>query len=150
MLPQSIDTIVLAIGGGGLIAGVSTAIKAMRPDIRVIGVEATDAPTLQRSIQPSNVVTLDKVTTSVPTLACACTDERIFELVRDQVDQLVLVSDEALRSSARWLLFEMGIAADLSGVASIVALHDKQLQFSKDEGVCVVLCGAGPDAILTC
>lgn len=143
-----IDTVVLAIGGGGLIAGVSTAIKALRPDVRVIGVEATGAPTLQRSLQAGKVVTLDKVTTSVPTLACARTDERIFELVRDQVDQLVLVDDEALRSAARWLWFEMGIAADLSGVAALAALHDKQLQFSRNERVCVVLCGAGPDPIL--
>ncbi|MEZ5865349.1 MAG: pyridoxal-phosphate dependent enzyme [Geminicoccaceae bacterium] len=118
-----IDTILIAIGGGGLIAGMSTAIRARRPNVRIIGIEPVGSPTLKASVDAGEVVTLPSVTTRVPTMACARTDPRIYEIVRDKVDEFVLVDDEAMLDAARWLWFEQGIAADLSGAASLAALR---------------------------
>jgi threonine dehydratase len=143
----SIDTVLVAIGGGGLIAGLATAVKALKPSVRIIGIEPVGAPTLHASLQAGRVVTLDKVTTKVPTMAAQRTDERIFEIVRQHVEGIVLVTDEEMKEAARWLWFEFGIAADLSGAASIAALMTGKFRAPAGAHVCALICGAGPDGV---
>ncbi len=142
-----VDTILVAIGGGGLIAGLATAVKAVRPAVRVVGIEAAGSPALLRSLEAGHNVGLDGVTTAVATMSCAKTDERIFSTVRDRVDEIVLVSDDEMRAAARWLWFEMGLAADLSGAAAIAALRERRVVPAAGTSVCAIVCGAGPDAI---
>lgn len=140
-----IDAILIAIGGGGLIAGMSTAIRARKPDVRIIGIEPVGSPTLKACVDAGEVVTLPAVTTRVPTMACARTDPRIYEIVRDRVDEFVLVDDEAMQDAASWLWFEQGIAADLSGAASLAALRQGIPSLAGARQVCALVCGAGPE-----
>ena len=139
------DVILVAIGGGGLIAGLSTAMKARRPAIRIIGIEPTGSPTLKACLDAGRLVTLPEVTTQVPTMACRRTDERIFELVRNGVDEIVLVTDDQMLDASRWLWFEAGVAADLSGAASLAALRSGRLRFDNRERICALVCGAGAE-----
>ena len=143
-----VDTLLVAIGGGGLISGVAIAAKALKPAVRVIGIEAEGSPTLKRSVEAGRNVGLDAVTTSVATMACARTDERVFEIVRHKVDDIVLVSDDEMRAAARWLWFEMGLAADLSGAAALAALQTGRVALPAASRACAIVCGAGPDALL--
>ena len=143
-----LDVVLVAIGGGGLASGVGTAIKALKPTARVIGIEATGSPTLLRALEAGRNVGLDTVTTSVATMACAKTDDAIFEIVRDTIDEIVLVDDSEMLEAARWLWFEMGLAADLSGAAAIAALLRKRMVFDEGAAVCAIVCGAGPDALV--
>ncbi|UDL89021.1 threonine/serine dehydratase [Mesorhizobium sp. PAMC28654] len=143
-----VTTVLVAMGGGGLVSGVATAIKALAPHARVVGIEAAGSPVLLRALEAGRNVALDKVTTSVATMACAKTDDRIFEIVRDKVDEIVLVDDDEMLLAAKSLWFEMGLAADLSGAAAIAALAEGRVQVKKGERVCAIVCGAGPDAIL--
>jgi threonine dehydratase len=143
----TIDTILVAIGGGGLISGLSVAMKALKPSLRIIGIEPVGAPTLHDSLKAGRVITLEKVTTSVPTMAAARTDERNFELVKKHVESIVLLEDDEMKEAARWLWFELGIAADLSGAASIAALMTGRFRPSPESHVCALICGAGPDGI---
>ncbi|MGO4832865.1 threonine/serine dehydratase, partial [Rhizobiaceae sp. 2RAB30] len=143
-----VDVILVAMGGGGLASGVATAVKALRPSVRVIGIEAEGCPVLLRALEAGENIGLDKITTSVATMACAKTDDAIFEIVRDRVDGIVLVDDEEMRKAAAWLWFEMGLAADLSGAAAIAALRESRVAVKPGERVCAIVCGAGPDAIL--
>lgn len=142
-----VDTVLIAMGGGGLISGVATAIKALAPSVRIVGIEATGSPVLLKSIEAGRNVELDAVTTRVATMGCAKTDDRIFELVRDRVDEIVLVDDTEMLSAARWLWRELGIAADLSGAAAIAALREQRFSVGSGENICAVICGAGPDAL---
>jgi threonine dehydratase len=142
-----VDTILVAIGGGGLISGLSVAVKALKPNVRIIGIEPVGAPTLHDSLKAGKVVTLEKVTTRVPTMAAARTDEKVFEIVRKNVEQIVLLTDDEMMEAARWLWFELGIAADLSGAASIAALMSGKFKPAPDSHVCALICGAGPDGI---
>ncbi|TPM94661.1 threonine/serine dehydratase [Mesorhizobium sp. B2-1-3A] len=143
-----VTTVLVAMGGGGLVSGVATAIKALAPHVRVVGIEATGSPVLLRALEAGSNVALDKVTTSVATMACAKTDDRIFDIVRDKVDEIVLVDDDEMLRAARSLWFEMGLAADLSGAAAIAALAESRVRLKQGERVCAIVCGAGPDAIL--
>ena len=139
-----LDAVVIAIGGGGLIAGMSTAIRARRPSVRIIGVEPTGSPTLKASLDAGKVVTLAEVTSRVPTMSCRRTDERVFDVVQRNVSEIVLVSDEEMEAASRWLWFELGVAADLSGAASIAALR-RGIAGLEGRHVCALVCGAGAE-----
>jgi len=142
-----VTTVLVAMGGGGLISGVSTAIRALAPHVRIVGIEAAGSPVLLRGLEAGHNVALDKVTTSVATMACARTDDRIFDIVRDNVDEIVLVDDAEMLRAAKVLWFEMGLAADLSGAAAIAALAEGRVRVNSGERICAIVCGAGPEAI---
>jgi threonine dehydratase len=142
-----VDTVLIAIGGGGLMAGVATAMRARKKGVRLIGIQATGAPSMKASLEAGHVVTLDTVTTKVATLAARRTDERVFELIRPLIDHVALVSDEEMAEAARWLWFELGIAADLSGAATIAALRSGRLDLRAGEHVCALICGAGSEGM---
>lgn len=155
MLKQSpgLDAIVVAIGGGGLISGIATAAKALKPEIKIIGVEAEGAPTLSESLRAGELVTLPGITTKAGTLAPRRSAERNFEIIREHVDDIVLVSDEEMRTAARWLWFEMGLGAELAGAASLAAVQAGKLAASKvdlpeDALIATIACGSGTDGIV--
>jgi len=147
MLAQDpdIDTILIAIGGGGLISGMAVAAKALKPSIRLVGVEPVGAPTLHASLAAGRVVTLDRVETRVPTMAARATDPMNFAIARKFVDRVVLVEDDAMLAASRHLWFETGLAADLSGAASLAALETGAYVPEPGERVCALICGAGAE-----
>lgn len=140
-----IDAILIAIGGGGLISGMATAIRALRPSVRIVGVEPVGSPTLKASLDAGRLVRLAATTSRVPTLSCRETDPAIFETVRRTVHDVVLVTDEAMEEASRWLWFEMGVAADLSGAASVAALRAGVPGLDGARHVCALVCGAGAE-----
>jgi threonine dehydratase len=142
-----VDAIVVAIGGGGLIAGLATAVKALKPHIRIIGVEPEGSPTLHACLEAGRKVRLDTVTSRVATMSCRETDARIYDIVRDKVDRIVLVPDAAMLEASRWLWSEFGIAADLSGAASVAALRRWPHHLKGSGRVCALVCGAGSDGV---
>ncbi|MDB5552599.1 MAG: threonine/serine dehydratase [Rhizobium sp.] len=142
-----VDVVLVAIGGGGLVSGMAIALKALKPSVRIIGIEPVGSPTLRACLDAGRLVRLDKVTSRVATMSCGQTDQKIFETVRDHIDDIVLVSDDAMLEAARWLWFELGIAADLSGAAAIAALRSGAVTFGRGQTVGALVCGAGPDGM---
>ncbi len=142
-----LDAILIAIGGGGLITGMAVALKALKPSIRIVGIEPAGCPTFHASMAAGEVVTVEKVTTRVATMACARTDPGVFALSRDLIDEIVLLEDAEMEEAARWLWSEMGLAADLSGAAAIAALRGGHVAFGAEQQVCALVCGAGTEGI---
>jgi threonine dehydratase len=142
-----IDHVIVAIGGGGLISGVATAVKALEASIRVSGVEPVGAPTLTRSLEAGAPVALAEIATAVGTLAPARSEAINLEIVARAVDEIVLVDDEEMRAAARWLWAELGIAAELSGAAAMAALLQGRLDVAPGARVCALVCGAGRDGL---
>jgi threonine dehydratase len=142
-----VDTVLIAIGGGGLITGTATAMKAKKPGIRIVGIEPVGSPTMKASLDAGHVVTLDAVTTRVATMACRRTDDILFAQVRDKIDDMVLVSDAEMEEAAKSLWFEFGLATDLSGAASLAALRNGGITFRPGEKICALVCGAGTDGV---
>jgi threonine dehydratase len=140
------DLLLISIGGGGLIAGIATAAKALRPSLRIVGVEPVGAPTLAESLRAGRVIELPAVTTAANTLAPRQSAELNFAIIRATVDEVVLVTDEEMREAARWLWFEMGIAAELSGAAAVAALLTGRAGRGTPNA-CAVVCGAGTDGL---
>ncbi len=141
------DLALVAIGGGGLIAGVASALKSLRPGLRILGIEPTGAPTIHDSLKAGRVVELPGIFTAANTLAPRRSDEMNFEIIRETVESVVLVTDEEMREAARWLWFETGVAAELSGAAAVAALLNGRVRLDGARSVCAIVCGAGTDGL---
>lgn len=139
------EVMLVAIGGGGLISGIATAVKALRPEVRIVGVEAVGAPTLHASLAAGELVTLQKIETAAGTLAPRRSAELNFEIIRRLVDAVVLVSDDEMRKAARWLWDEFAIATELSGAATVAALMSGACRPPVGSHALALVCGAGSD-----
>ena len=142
-----IDMLLVAIGGGGLISGVSSAVRNLKPATKIIGIEPVGAPTLYESLRAGKVVELPQITTTAGTLAPRRSAVINFEIISQHVDEIVLVTDDEMREAARWLWFEMGIAAELSGAAAVAALLSGKVSPTPSDTVCALVCGAGSDGM---
>lgn len=144
---RDVATVVVAVGGGGLIAGVASAIKARRPGVAVVGVEPVGAPTLYESTKAGRVVTLDRVDTAAGTLAPRRSMPINLAIVAASVDRIALVSDDEMREAARWLWFECGVAAELSGAAAVAAVAAGRVERPAGGPIVAIVCGAGTDGL---
>lgn len=142
-----LDTLVVAIGGGGLISGVGTAARLLRPSIRVIGVEPTGAATLFESLKAQEVVTLPSVNTAATSLAPRQSSALNVDLIGRNVDRIALVSDAEMQKAANWLWKDLGIAVELSAAAGIAAIMTGRLGIEDPGRVGVIICGSGTDGI---
>ncbi len=140
-----VDTIIVAIGGGGLISGVATAAKAAQPGVRIIGVEPTGAPTLYESLKAGELVTLDSIATSAGTLAPRRSMPLNYEMIAVAVDKIALVTDPEMRAAARLLWQEFGLAVELAGAAALAVLMTGRYVPTPDETVVLIVCGKGED-----
>lgn len=139
-----IDALVVAIGGGGLIAGVASAVKALKPAVRIIGVEPVGAPTHHASRAAGGLVTLDRIETAAGTLAPRRSETINFDIIGRLVDDIVLVRDEEMREAARWLWSEMSLGTELAGAASLAAVLTGR---ARGERPLAIVCGAGRDGL---
>ncbi|HLX39245.1 MAG TPA: pyridoxal-phosphate dependent enzyme, partial [Ktedonobacteraceae bacterium] len=142
-----IDVLLVAVGGGGLISGISIAAKTLRPTIQVIGVEPVGAPTLYESLRAGQVVELPEIRTAANTLAPRMSAALNLEIIQQYVAEIVLVTDEEMQEAAQWLWFELGIATELSGAAAVAALLTGKVHVLPSQKVCALICGAGTDGI---
>jgi len=137
---EDFDTVLVPVGGGGLIGGIALYLKAKKPGIRVIGVEPTGADAMHRSLKAGSIVTLDKVTTIADGLAASAPGKLTFELARRYVDEVILVEETEMLRAIR-LLFEWEhLLAEPAGAAALAALlyHHRP---APNERVVVVLSG---------
>jgi threonine dehydratase len=149
MLKQSpdIDVIVAGIGGGGLIAGVAIAAKAMKPEVKVIGVEPVGAPTLSNSVTAGGLVTLDRIESAAGTLSPKRSAQINLDIIANKVDEIVLVTDEEMRDAARWLWFEMSQGVELAGAAALAAIRTGKVSAPEDQVIAAIVNGNGTAGI---
>jgi len=135
------ETVIVPIGGGGLVAGIAAYLKEARPGVRVIGVEPTGAAGMHASVAAGRVVTLPAVRTIADGLAASRPGTLTFDLVRRLVDEILLVEDEEMLRAIR-LYFEWEhLLAEPAGAAALAALLCRYRP-SPGERVVVILSGA--------
>lgn len=120
-LPQA-EVVLVPVGGGGLIAGVATALKALRPEIRIVGVEAEGAQSMRLSLERGVVTPLTSLATIADGIAVKTPAESTFAVVRRLVDEVVVVDDEATASAVFLLLQRAKLLAEPAGAVALGAL----------------------------
>ncbi|GIH25428.1 threonine ammonia-lyase [Acrocarpospora phusangensis] len=144
-LPET-GTIVLAIGGGGLAAGVALAVKQLRPGVRIVGVQAERAAAYPESLAAGHPVMVEPATTMADGIAVGRPGELPFELIHYLVDQVVTVSEESLSRALLLCLERAKLVVEPAGVAGVAALLDQPHSF--DTPVVAVLSGGNIDPLL--
>jgi threonine dehydratase len=140
-----VELIVVPIGGGGLIAGIATAVKRERPDVHVVGVESADGPAMKTSVERSELVTLDRVDTIIDGLRVKRVGETTFQLVRRFVDEIVVVSDEWIFENVLWTMAHTKLVAEGAAAATVAALRGGQVEAPSGTKVVCVLSGGNLD-----
>jgi threonine dehydratase len=140
-----LDVVVVPIGGGGLISGVSQAVRLKHPDAQVIGVEAAGAPAMHDSILEGYLVTLDAADTQADGLRVRRAGETTFKIVRDYVDEVVLVSEDQIRDSILWCLGRLKLLTEGAAAATVAAVRAGLVKASPGATVVCVLSGGNLD-----
>ena len=117
-----VDVVVVPIGGGGLISGISMAVKAANPKVRVIGVESSGAPGMKRSVDEGGLVTLDRVDCIIDGLRVKRVGEKTFEIVRQFVDEIVTLPDEQIFDAVVWTMHHAKLVPEGAAAAPVGAL----------------------------
>ena len=141
----AVDTVVVPIGGGGLISGIATAVKARKPDVRVIGVQAEGAASLPESVRTGHITELDEVNTIADGIATRKVGERPFEIIRERVDEVVTVDDEQIAVALTYLLERSKTLVEGAGAVPMAALLFDQFDYNEGETVVPALCGGNID-----
>ncbi len=140
------DVVFVAIGGGGLISGVATAIKSQRPQVKVIGVEPTGAATMYHSLRQGTPAPLDTTDTIAEGLAAPFVGRLNLDHVQEYVDDIVLVSDDEMVEALRMLLERCKVLTEPAGAAGFAALLFRKVRIPRGARVVCVLGGGNVDA----
>ena len=123
-----VDTVIVPVGGGGLIGGATLALKERRPDIRVIGVEPEGADAVGRSREAGHPVTLEHPHSVADKLVAKSTDQLNVDLVRRYVDEMVTVTDAALEAATYDYLERLSLLVEPSGAAPLAAVRSGKVR----------------------
>ena len=140
-----VDIIVVPIGGGGLISGVSMAARALKPNVKIIGVESSGAPGMYDSVRAGSVVTLDKVDCIIDGLRVKRVGETTFEVVRRYVDEIVTLPDERIFDAMIWIMTHAKLVVEGAAAAPVGALLDGLVKAPPGTKVACVLSGGNVD-----
>jgi threonine dehydratase len=116
-----VEAVIVPIGGGGLIAGIAIAIKALRPDVRVIGAEPEGADDAARSLRAGAIVELERIETIADGLRARRIGNLPFAAIHTHVDEIVTVSEQAILDATRMLLTTVHMVAEPSGAVAVAA-----------------------------
>ena len=136
-----LDTIIVPVGGGGLISGIAIAAKTLKPDIKIIGVQAEGAPAVYLSWKAGKIVEIDSVKTVADGLVARKPLELSFKIIKRYVDDILLITDQEIGEAVLALLREAHILAEPSGATSLAALLFKYHPKPKEK-VATIISGA--------
>lgn len=139
-----VDTVVVPIGGGGLISGISLAFSELAPDVRIVGVQAEKAATVPESLDKGFPQTLDSVDTIADGIATGGVSELTLELIDEHVDEIVTVSDSEIAHAVLLLLERAKQLVEGAGAAGVAAILSDDLDI-EGETVMALLCGGNLD-----
>lgn len=141
-----VTTVLVPTGGGGLLAGIAIAIKATRPDVRVVGVQAEGAAAYPGSLASGAPVALESMQTMADGIAVGLPGDVTFAAVRDHVDEIVTVSEESLSRALLALVERAKMVVEPAGAAAVAAILDDPTRYATP--TVAVLSGGNIDPLL--
>lgn len=142
-----LDAVIVPIGGGGLASGVSTAVKLMRPDCEVFGVEPFGADSMHRSFAAGSPAAIEKVATIADSLGAPFATPMSYALCRANIDELVRVTDQQLVTAMRFLLEQAHLAVEPASAAATAALLGPLRDRLAGRKVGLIVSGANIDTV---
>lgn len=136
-LPDA-DAVIVPIGGGGLISGVASAIKAINPNCKVYGVQAAGAPSMKESLDAGKIVTLDSVNTIADGIAVKTPGTLTFDICSQCVDEVVTVTEEEISVAILTLIEKQKTVAEGAGATTVAAAMFHKVDVKGKKVVCVV------------
>ncbi len=136
-----VDTVLIPVGGGGLIGGVAAALKLLRPQVRVVGIEPEAADVVRRSRASGGPVAHPGPKSMADGLAAPVTSQRLLDLIDQYVDEMVVVSEAAIGTAWRDLVSVGKFAGEPSSAVGIAAIQTGAVTVRPDEKVCLLISG---------
>ncbi len=134
-----LDTVLVAVGGGGLIGGIAAWYLSQ---VKVVGVEPVTCNTLQAAMAAKERVTIKPSGVAVDSLGASMVGKLMFEIAKDHIDRVALVSDDEIRNAQRKLWRELQLVTEPGGATAFAALLSGAYKPQKDERVGIIVCGA--------
>ncbi len=143
-----LTTVIVPIGGGGLISGIATSVKSLNPKIRVIGVQAENAAWVNPSLKAGHAVMAEMGQTIADGIAVKSPGKLTLPIIQQYVDEVVEVSEEEIARAIYFCVQNNRLVVEGAGAAGLAALLAKKVDVTPDDTVCAVLCGGNIDANL--
>ena len=143
-----VDAVVIPVGGGGLIAGMSTAFKSINPNIEIIGVSAKGAPAFKESFEAKNPIDSTSVRTIADGIAVRDTSEITLNYALKNVDKIISVDEEEIANAILFLLEKQKLVVEGAGAVTVAAMLHKKLEYLSGKKVALVLSGGNMDVTL--
>lgn len=140
-----LDAVIVPVGGGGLAAGVATAIKLAQPHARLLAVEPEGADTMRRSLEAGKPESIDRVDTIADSLGAPHAAPYTFSLCQRYLDDLQLITDDQIRQSMELLFTDAKLAVEPAGAATTAALLGPYREELRGRRVGLIVCGANLD-----
>jgi threonine dehydratase len=145
-----VDVIVVGIGGGGLIAGIAAAMKALKPGVRIVGVEPVGAAAVTEALRAGSPVRLDRVDTIADGLGAPAAGALALEHIRAFVDDVVLLEDDVIAGAMAVMLERAKLLAEPAGAAALAAILSDHAGCSPDDRVVAIVSGGNIDLQRLC
>lgn len=142
---DDIDVVVVPIGGGGLLGGIGSVIKTLKPNVRVIGVVASGADAMKRSFASGKIERVESVRSIADGIAVRDVNAENFALLQQCVDEIVSVDDEEIANAILFLLEKQKLVVEGAGAASVASVLHKKFSFSQSDKIALVLSGGNID-----
>jgi len=140
-----LDTVVVPIGGGGLISGVAVAVKERLDDVRVVGVQAEGAASAAKSLEAGEVVEIDSVDTIADGIATRAVGEQTLDVMAEYVDEVVAVDDREIALALTLLLERSKTLVEGAGAVALAAVLSDAFEYDDGETIVAALCGGNID-----
>ncbi|MGL4796942.1 MAG: threonine ammonia-lyase [Paraclostridium sp.] len=144
-LDNNVDTIVCPIGGGGIIAGIAVAAKALNPNVKIVGVQTANIPSMKASMENGEVTTAFNATTIADGIAVKTPGDQTFEIIKELVDEVIVVEENEIAQGMLFLLENQKLIAEGSGAVSTAALLSGKYTPAEGENVVCVISGGNVD-----
>ena len=144
-LDGKVDTILCPIGGGGIIAGIAVAAKGINPNIKIVGVQTANIPSMHESMKNGEVTTAFKSTTIADGIAVKTPGDLTFEIINELVDEVIVVEEDEIAQGMLLLMENQKVVAEGAGAVSTAALLSRKYVPKKDENVVCVISGGNVD-----
>ncbi len=142
---SDVETVLVAVGGGGLLAGVTCGLSGARPAARVVAVEPETCPTLHRAIGHGGPVQVSVGGVAADALGASRLGAIAWAVASEHRTSSLLVGDDAIMEARQWLWSQARVAAEPAGAAALAALLSGAYVPRETERVCVVVCGGNAD-----